>query len=123
MSNECRTDGMSIFEAFAEARIRLWRAQERFQCFPAVNVNLIARADRADVDSSSVMPFSMRNLAAKAVRGDPYLGCILSEADLWRILRRELHWNNAELGFRIMFDRQPNVYCPDTHNLLCFLHL
>ena len=41
---------------------------------------------------------------------------------LRRILSRELHWNNAELACSIMFDRRPNVYAPDVHMLMSFLH-
>jgi len=51
---------------------------------------------------------------------------ILCSLDL-RLLRRNLdrssHWNNAEIGAHISFVRTPNVYEPDLHTALQFLHL
>ncbi len=49
------------------------------------------------------------------------LQCTLDEDLLRRILRREEHWNNAELGCHITFDRK-GPYMPDVHTLLCFFH-
>lgn len=51
------------------------------------------------------------------------LRCYLPEELLERILNREEHWNNAEIGCKIEFDRRPNVYLPDVHMLLSFFHL
>ena len=49
--------------------------------------------------------------------------CSLSPKLLRRILDRKAHWNNAEIGCHIDFFRSPNVYEPDLHTLLQFLHL
>ena len=51
------------------------------------------------------------------------LECRLDERILARILSRSSHWNNAEIGGHINFVRVPNVYQPDLHTGLQFLHL
>ena len=40
-----------------------------------------------------------------------------------RILDRKAHWNNAEIGCHIEFNRVPNHYSPDIRTILQFLHL
>tara|TARA_B100000787_G_scaffold167538_1_gene154503 strand:- start:895 stop:2157 length:1263 start_codon:yes stop_codon:yes gene_type:complete len=42
---------------------------------------------------------------------------------LRRILDRQSHWNNAEIGCHIDINRIPNFYSPDMHTALQFLHL
>ena len=42
---------------------------------------------------------------------------------LRRILDRKSHWNNAEIGAHINFERSPNKMDVDAHTSLSFLHL
>ncbi len=42
---------------------------------------------------------------------------------LYNILKRNAHWNNVELGSHMDFYRDPDVYYPDIHVLLSFLHV
>ena len=49
--------------------------------------------------------------------------CNLDLRLLRRILNRQSHWNNAEIGAHISFFRKPNTYEPDIHTALQFLHL
>ena len=51
------------------------------------------------------------------------LTCSLNPKLLRRILDRKAQWNSAEIGCHIDFFRSPNVYEPDLHTLLQFLHL
>ena len=53
----------------------------------------------------------------------PRLDCALDPRLLRRILDRSSHWNNAEIGCHIEFNRVPNNYQPDLHTALQFLHL
>ena len=53
----------------------------------------------------------------------PRLDCALDLRLLRRILDRSSHWNNAEIGCHIEFNRVPNDYQPDLHTALQFLHL
>lgn len=53
----------------------------------------------------------------------PFLECTIDPRLLRRILYRKSHWNNAEIGCHIEFNRSPNVYEPDLHVGLQFLHL
>ena len=53
----------------------------------------------------------------------PYLKCTMDPRLLFRILTRDAHWNNAEVGCHIDFHRVPDVYDPDLHTMLSFLHI
>ena len=53
----------------------------------------------------------------------PRLACTLDPRLLRRILDRVSHWNNAEIGCHVEFNRVPNEYQPDLHTALQFLHL
>jgi UDP-MurNAc hydroxylase len=53
----------------------------------------------------------------------PRLACSLDPRLLRRILDRVSHWNNAEIGCHVEFNRVPNEYQPDLHTALQFLHL
>ena len=51
------------------------------------------------------------------------LQCKLDTRLLKRILLKESHWNNAEIGCHIEFHRSPNHYSPDIHTMMQFFHL
>ena len=51
------------------------------------------------------------------------LKCRMDPRLLRRILDKSSHWNNAEIGCHIEFDRKPNYYSPDIHTALQFFHL
>lgn len=51
------------------------------------------------------------------------LECWLDERLLRNILDKKAHWNNAEIGAHIRFDRSPNQYEPDLHTGLQFFHI
>ena len=53
----------------------------------------------------------------------PYLKCTMDPRLLFRILTRDAKWNNAEGGCHIDFHRVPDVYDPDLHTMLSFLHI
>lgn len=57
------------------------------------------------------------------LKATPRLACNLDSRLLRRILDRVSHWNNAEIGCHIEFNRVPNEYQPDLHTALQFLHL
>jgi UDP-MurNAc hydroxylase len=58
-----------------------------------------------------------------ALNASPRLACTLDLRLLRRILDRSSHWNNAEIGCHVEFNRIPNEYQPDLHTALQFLHL
>lgn len=105
-----------MHEALATARAKMWEYQKRMNCFPDVNVgvNKTCWFNMAKNEISFDVPEKLPQ---------PYLHCYMEDYDLQRIIHRDLHWNNAEVGFRVMFDRVPNVYSPDTHTLLSFFHI
>jgi UDP-MurNAc hydroxylase len=51
------------------------------------------------------------------------LECKLDERLLRNILDRKSHWNNAEIGAHVSFNRTPNKYEPDLHTGLQFFHI
>ena len=48
---------------------------------------------------------------------------LLTQEKLEALLSRELHWNNAQIGYHINFKRIPNIYCQELYKSLNFLHL
>ena len=58
-----------------------------------------------------------------AVNPKGKIECSLDLRLLKRILDRKSHWNNAEIGCHVEFNRNPNYYSPDIHTALQFLHL
>jgi UDP-MurNAc hydroxylase len=52
-----------------------------------------------------------------------HLKCSLDSRLMRRILDREAQWNSSEIGCHINFFRSPNLYEPDLHTMLQFLHL
>jgi len=64
---------------------------------------------------------SINVLSAENPKGK--IECSLDLRLLKRILDRKSHWNNAEIGCHIEFNRNPNYYSPDIHTALQFLHL
>jgi UDP-MurNAc hydroxylase len=55
--------------------------------------------------------------------GERHLSCTLDSRLLRRILDRDAQWNSSEIGCHINFFRSPNLYEPDLHTMLQFLHL
>ena len=54
----------------------------------------------------------------------PYIAIELDSRLLVRLLKgpQFAHWNNAEIGSHIMFDRKPNVFERGLHLMLCWFH-
>tara|TARA_B100000768_G_scaffold180981_1_gene202427 strand:- start:7910 stop:9169 length:1260 start_codon:yes stop_codon:yes gene_type:complete len=59
----------------------------------------------------------------KAETSKGRLDCRLDNRLLKMILHRKAHWNNAEIGCHVDYNRNPNYYSPDIHTMLQFLHL
>ncbi len=102
-------------EKLKKARAKMWEYQTRFDCYPDINVGL-----NKDCWFNLSSPFIYFDVPEKLE--EPFLHCYLEDYDLQRIVHRDLHWNNASVGMRIMFDRRPNIYNPDVSVLLCFFH-
>ena len=80
-------------------------------------INLIPDMDVfIEVEDKSINVLSTENPKGK-------IECSLDLRLLKRILDRKSHWNNAEIGCHIEFNRSPNYYSPDMHTALQFLHL
>ena len=54
----------------------------------------------------------------------PYLLIMLNPNLLYNLLKgpRFAHWNNAEIGSHLSFDREPNIYERGLHTSLAFFH-
>jgi len=88
----------SRFGLSSNARVAIRVGQEEVQVLPGSSVGLVPS------DSVSLL-------------------CSMDPRLLRRILDRRAHWNNVEIGCHIDFFRSPNVYDPDLHTMLQFLHL
>ena len=55
---------------------------------------------------------------------EPYVKVTVDHNLLHRLLRgpRFAHWNNAEIGSHLHFDRRPNVFERGLYHCLCFMH-
>lgn len=109
-----------LAECLPLARANLWRMQERFNLRLETRVLLNLPDRRADIafdqpDLTFVTP--------AAAKPEPYLEVDIDPRLLARILTTAAHWNNAEIGCHIEFWRQPNLYMPDVHAFLSFLHI
>lgn len=96
---------LSWAEDLAAARSNLSRAQERFGCYP--NCTVIVNGFEFDMGPSD---------------RESILECKLPDELLRDILDRKMHWNNAEIGCLIRFNRV-GEYMPDVHTLMSFFHL
>ena len=47
----------------------------------------------------------------------------LTDKQLSGLIKRELHWNNAMIGYHLKFSRIPNEFCQPVYKALNFLHL
>lgn len=75
-----------------------------------------------EVDGKKVQIHPTFSLSAESLQA-PRLDCKLDQRLLRRILDKTSHWNNAEIGCHVEFNRVPNEYQPDLHTALQFLHL
>ena len=58
------------------------------------------------------------------VISEPFVRISVDHNLLHRLIRgpRFAHWNNAEIGSHLRFDRKPNHYERGLHHCLCFMH-
>lgn len=115
-----------MHDLLIRARSNLWKAQERFKCFPELDVHILGY-DGGSPPTLGIEVFYAFNfchpdqIKELEVRC-PFLGCWLETTTLLKVLKREAHWNNLEIGCHILFNRRPNVYMPDVHTLMSFFH-
>lgn len=110
---------MSLLSAddFTKARAKMWRAQERYNCFPDLYVIL-----------NDEVVFNMKSpeiglMTANLKVPEPFIACHMSHGMLQKVVHKKYHWNDAELGMHIEFTRRPNVFSNDFHNLMSFFHV
>ena len=99
---------MISVEELRAAWENLWRMQEVLACYPPclveVNGYTFLMGEEMGATSANV------------------LTCTLPDQLLRDILDRKVHWNNAEIGCLIRFNRA-GPYLPDVHTLMSFFHL
>lgn len=99
----------------------IWEKQKRLNWTRDLNIYIT-------VDERPAYAFNFardgvqRLVHDSAERTEPYLECFLTRQLLYSIFTRKSHWNNAEGGLLIEFHRQPDIYVPEAHTLLSFLH-
>ena len=54
---------------------------------------------------------------------EPYLKIRIDPRLFLRILHRKAHWNNAEIGSHLFFERRPNEFNRNLHFLMSFFHV
>lgn len=119
-SQDEAADRIQVKQALPAARQNLWAAQKRYGYFSPHHLYL----DLGDVYFHFQMDGEAGELLSKSLQLKlPYLICSMDIRLLWRILTRQAHWNNSEIGCHIDFFREPDHYEPDLHVLLSFLHM
>lgn len=67
---------------------------------------------------------SRRLLSSKELNGtNKILTTFLSKKQFAALMSKELHWNNAQIGFHLQFERTPDEYCQEIYKSLNFLHM
>ena len=87
---------------------------------------MLERANRVGInpDCNVVLEYAGREkVLVNVANPKADITCSIDERLLRRVLSRESHWNDAEIGCHISFVRQPNYYSPDIHTMLQFLHI
>jgi UDP-MurNAc hydroxylase len=56
------------------------------------------------------------------LRDRKILSIFLSDTKLAALLNRDLHWNNAQIGYHLSIKRNPNEFSQDLYKALNFLH-
>ncbi len=102
------------------ARSQLWDIQTKNNWTLDYNIYLSFQQDTYEFSFSKP---EGRLVGDSPTYTPPYLRCEMDPRLLKRILQGDAHWNNAEIGCHIDFFREPNIYYPDVHVMLCFLKL
>ncbi|MBI3899052.1 MAG: MBL fold metallo-hydrolase [Gammaproteobacteria bacterium] len=116
------TDVAEIDALMEKARQNVWRVQSRLDWKRDYNLYL-------SIDEKLGYAFNFATEGYTKLVGfarqktEPFLECFLSRQLLHSILTRKSHWNNAEGGLHIDFNRRPNEYVPEVFVLLSFLHV
>jgi UDP-MurNAc hydroxylase len=97
-----------FLESFMLSLANLTRAQERMHCWPDCNVTINGFAI-----SMKKTPFG---------HSKNRLECDLDSRLLARVLKRQVNWNDVEVGCHLRYYRT-GPYLPDLHTILSFFHL
>jgi len=87
---------------------------------------LIERIKKYSINIKSNIFIRLNDSVIPVINGtvsDQKLYCKMDNRLLRRILDRKFHWNNAEIGTHISFERYPNRMEPDAHRVMSFFHL
>ena len=108
-------DKENLIQDITTSKTKLYERLNRIKIIPDMDVYLIIYDQEIPILEVS------KNQVAVESKGK--LECSLDPRLLRRILDRSSHWNNAEIGCHIEFNRVPNYYSPDIHTALQFFHL
>jgi UDP-MurNAc hydroxylase len=87
---------------------------------------LLERIKKYSINIKSNVFIRLNDNEITVIKGtvlDQKLYCKMDNKLLRRILDKKSHWNNAEIGTHISFERYPNRMEPDVHTVMSFFHL
>lgn len=99
-----------------QASSELYRRMKKFNLTTTFKIIIVAFSKKFQI-------YPEFKLIENSDKYDKILECSLDERLLRRILDKESHWNNAEIGTHITFFRSPNLYEYDLHTSMQFFHL
>jgi UDP-MurNAc hydroxylase len=104
-----------VRELVRQAELNLRRRLEMFDVFPDWRVSFRSALDDSDLGQVSI---------ARSGNGTREMICTLDDRLLLNILERKAHWDNAQVGSHIRFNRSCHPeYSQEVHTLLSFLHV
>jgi UDP-MurNAc hydroxylase len=117
---DAHVDNADLEVELYSARSRLWSTQEKFGYREDLNVYLNLGDDRFSFNMSR--PDALCENATNPL-DEPCIEIFMDARLLRRIVTRKAHWNNGEIGCHIEFDRRPDRYSYDFHQMMSFFHV
>ena len=94
----------------------MFKAIDKFQLKPRFNViiKINQSVENIFIDSRN------RKILKNVKKYDEHLliKCQINKEYLYALLSRQTHWDDANLSFRLMWERMPNEFCNDSYNML-----
>jgi len=117
--SELHLPSAKVLGLLNKARATLLEHQRRFNSFPQVYFVLeIENLETYITDLGASDVFKVLDGAPP----QPYFKAVLPYEYVIALLTQHVHWNNLEIGNHVRLFRDPDIYQPDTHLILSFLH-
>ena len=94
----------------------MFKAIDRFQLKPRFNVIIKINESDENIFIDSRTRKVLKNV--KKYDENFLIKCQINKEYLYALLSRQTHWDDANLSYRLRWERIPNEFCNDTYNML-----